>query len=58
MPLLSSYAVLKRRSKAMKDHEAEQLATRAKTERLRTERLAREAIEPPKKKAKKIVVGQ
>jgi len=45
-------------SKAMKDHETEQLAIRAKTERLRSERLAREAIDPPKKKAKRIVVNQ
>lgn len=40
-------------SKAMKDHEAEQLAIRAKTERLRSERLAREPIDPPKKKLKR-----
>ncbi|MFA5958061.1 hypothetical protein [Hyphomicrobium sp.] len=33
-------------SQAMKDHEAERLATRAKTERLRAERLAREAATP------------
>jgi hypothetical protein len=45
-------------SKAMKDYETERLAIRAKTERLRAERLAREAIDPPKKKAKKIVVNQ
>lgn len=40
-------------SQAMKDYEAERLAIRAKTERLRAERLAREAIEPPKKKPKR-----
>jgi hypothetical protein len=33
-------------SQAMKDHEAERLAVRAKTERLRAERLAREAATP------------
>ena len=37
-------------SKAMKDYEAARLAVRAKTERLRAERLAREAANPPKKK--------
>ncbi len=40
-------------SQAMKDHEAERVAVRAKTERLRAERLAREATTPvpaPKKK--------
>jgi hypothetical protein len=40
-------------SKAMKDHEAERLAVRAKTERLRAERLAREAIAPTNKKKSK-----
>lgn len=41
-------------SQAMKDHEAERLAVRAKTERLRAERLAREAANPlPTKKATK-----
>lgn len=40
-------------SQAMKDHEAERLAIRTKTERLRTERLAREAIAPPKTKSKR-----
>jgi hypothetical protein len=39
-------------SQAMKDHDAERLATRAKTDRLRAERLAREALDPPKKKTK------
>ena len=34
----------------MKDYEAARLAVRAKTERLRAERLAREATEPPAKK--------
>jgi hypothetical protein len=37
-------------SQAMKDYEAQRLAVRAKTERLRAERLAREAANPPKKK--------
>ena len=37
-------------SQAMKDYEAARLAVRAKTERLRAERLAREATEPPAKK--------
>jgi hypothetical protein len=43
-------------SQAMKDHEAERLAIRTKTQRLRAERLAREAIDPPKKKTKKLAV--
>jgi hypothetical protein len=34
----------------MKDYEAQRLAVRAKTERLRAERLAREAAEPAAKK--------
>jgi len=37
-------------SQAMKDYEAARLAIRAKTERLRAERLAREAADPPAKK--------
>ncbi|HVX34755.1 MAG TPA: hypothetical protein VHC71_00870 [Hyphomicrobium sp.] len=37
-------------SKAMKEYEAERLVVRAKTERLRAERLAREAANPPGKK--------
>jgi hypothetical protein len=37
-------------SQAMKDYEIARLAVRAKTERLRAERLAREAANPPKKK--------
>ena len=39
-------------SQAMKDHEAERLAIRAKTGRLRAERLVREAANPapPKKR--------
>ena len=40
-------------SQAMKDHEAERLAVRAKTERLRAERLAREAATPPAPAKKK-----
>jgi hypothetical protein len=40
-------------SQAMKEHEAERLAIRTKTERLRAERLTREAINPPKKKSKR-----
>ncbi|HML27950.1 MAG TPA: hypothetical protein PKE16_03755 [Hyphomicrobium sp.] len=40
-------------SQAMKDHEAERLAVRAKTERLRAERLAREAANPLPKKTTK-----
>ncbi|RUP11254.1 hypothetical protein [Hyphomicrobium sp.] len=40
-------------SQAMKDYEAERFAIRTKTERLRAERLAREAIAPPKTKSKK-----
>lgn len=45
---LSSAAAVKARraqeaSQAMKDYEAERLAVRAKTERLRAERLVREA---------------
>jgi hypothetical protein len=37
-------------TQAMKDYEAERLAIRAKTERLRAERLARESASPPAKK--------
>jgi hypothetical protein len=37
-------------SKAMKEYEAARLAVRAKTERLRAERLAREAANPKTKK--------
>jgi hypothetical protein len=38
-------------SQAMKEHEAERLAVRVKTERLRAERLVREAANPaPSKK--------
>jgi hypothetical protein len=40
-------------SQAMKDHEAERQAVRAKTERLRAERLAREAAAPPAPPKKK-----
>jgi hypothetical protein len=40
-------------SEAIKTYEAERLATRAKTERLRAERLEREAASPPAKRAKK-----
>lgn len=40
-------------SQAMKDYEAERLAIRAKTERLRAERLAREATSPPPTKKKR-----
>jgi hypothetical protein len=40
-------------SQAMKDYEAARLAVRAKTERLRAERLAREAANPPLPKKKK-----
>jgi len=55
---LSSAAAMKARraqeaSQAMKDYEAERLAVRAKTERLRAERLVREAANPaaaPKKR--------
>jgi hypothetical protein len=52
---LSSAAAVKLRraqeaSQAMKDYEAQRLAVRAKTERLRAERLAREAASPPTKK--------
>jgi hypothetical protein len=55
---MTTVAALKMRraqeaSQAMKDHDAERTAVRAKTERLRAERLAREAVEPPKKKSKK-----
>jgi hypothetical protein len=55
---MTNVAALKMRraqeaSQAMKDHDAERVAVRAKTERLRAERLAREAVEPPKKKSKK-----
>jgi hypothetical protein len=37
-------------TQAMKDYEAERTAIRAKTERLRAERLAREAVKTPAKK--------
>jgi hypothetical protein len=54
---LSNAAAMKARraqeaSQAMKDYEAERLAVRAKTERLRAERLVREAATPaaPKKR--------
>ncbi|MBS0252822.1 MAG: hypothetical protein JSR78_17335 [Proteobacteria bacterium] len=40
-------------SQAMKEHEAERQAVRAKTERLRAERLAREAANPPPAKKKR-----
>lgn len=40
-------------SQAMKDYEARQLAVREKTKRLRAERLAREAAEPPAQRTKK-----
>jgi hypothetical protein len=55
---LSSAAALKLRkaqeaSQAMKEHEAERQAVRAKTERLRAERLAREAAAPPPTKKKR-----
>jgi len=40
-------------SQAMKDYEAERSAVRAKTERLRAERLAREAANPPAPAKKK-----
>ncbi|MET0874606.1 MAG: hypothetical protein ABWX81_07435 [Pseudolabrys sp.] len=40
-------------SQAMKDHEAERVAVRAKTERLRAERLARETAAPPAPPKKK-----
>lgn len=40
-------------SQAMKEHEAERQAVRAKTERLRAERLAREAANPPTTKKKR-----
>lgn len=40
-------------SQAMKDHESERQAVRAKTERLRAERLAREAAAPPPPPKKK-----
>lgn len=55
-PTNASAAKLRRAqeaSKAMKDHETERLAIRAKTERLRAERLAREAIDPTKKAKKR-----
>jgi hypothetical protein len=38
---------------AMKEHEAERLAVRAKTQRLRAERLAREAATSSSKQPKK-----
>ena len=41
------------RSQAMKEHEAERLAIRVKTERLRAERLAREAANPAPERKKK-----
>ncbi len=49
---LTNSAALKLRraqeaSQAMKDYEAERRDIRAKTERLRADRLAREAVEPP-----------
>lgn len=55
---LSSAATVKLRkaqeaSQAMKEHEAERQAVRAKTERLRAERLAREAANPPATKKKR-----
>ena len=37
-------------SQALKEYEAKRLEVRAKTERLRAERLAREAANPPTKK--------
>lgn len=40
-------------SQAMREVEAEKVAIRAKTERLRAARLAREASEPPAKKTRK-----
>ncbi len=39
-------------SQAMKEYEAQRLAVRAKTDRLRAERLAREADNPTTKKKK------
>ena len=39
-------------SQAMKEYEAERLAIRTKTDRLRAERLAREAENPPTKKGR------
>jgi hypothetical protein len=39
-------------AQAMKDYEADRAAIRAKTERLRALRLAREAVNPPTKKAR------
>jgi hypothetical protein len=39
-------------SKAMKEYEAERVMVRAKTERLRSERLAREAANPTTKKSR------
>lgn len=55
---MSSTAAVKLRkaqeaSQAMKEHEAERQAVRAKTERLRAERLAREAANPPTTKKKR-----
>lgn len=55
---LSSAAALKLRraqeaSKAMQEYETERSVIRVKTERLRAERLAREAIAPAPKKAGK-----
>ncbi len=40
-------------SQAMKDYEAERIAVRAKTERLRAERLLREAADPAPKKRRR-----
>ncbi len=55
---LSNVAAVKLRraqeaSQAMKDHDAERQAVRAKTERLRAERLAREAANPVPAKKKR-----
>jgi hypothetical protein len=55
---LSSTAAVKLRraqeaSQAMKDYESERSAVRAKTERLRAERLARELATPPPAPKKK-----
>jgi hypothetical protein len=43
-------------AQAVKDYEANALAMRAKTERLRAERLAREAANPTAKKARRRAV--
>jgi hypothetical protein len=62
MPIASrdkqSTAAMKQRraqeaTQAMKDYEAEKLTIRAKTERLRAERLAREVSQPTTKPTKK-----